>query len=86
MSGRLLRQLCERQGWRCFYCDEPVYWSPPPGMDHREATFDHVVPYSKGGRKTKGNGVAACWDCNQRRGKRPFQEFLRFMALEIARR
>lgn len=43
----------------CAYCGAPV----PP----RELTMDHVVPVARGGRSTKGNVVAACKACNNRK-------------------
>jgi 5-methylcytosine-specific restriction endonuclease McrA len=29
--------------------------------------MDHIVPIARGGRSTKGNLVAACKDCNNRK-------------------
>ena len=43
----------------CAYCGAQV----PP----RELTMDHVVPVARGGRSTKGNVVAACKACNNRK-------------------
>ena len=43
----------------CHYCGENV------GRD--ELTMDHVVPLSRGGRSTKGNLVAACKACNNKK-------------------
>ncbi len=37
-------------------------------------TFDHVVPRSRGGRTTWENVVAACADCNMRKGNRISRE------------
>jgi len=33
----------------------------------RELTMDHVVPVARGGRTTKGNVVASCKACNNRK-------------------
>ncbi len=43
----------------CGYCGRSV----PEG----QLTMDHVVPVSRGGRSTKGNVVAACKECNNRK-------------------
>ncbi len=43
----------------CAYCGRSV----PEG----QLTMDHVVPVSRGGRSTKGNVVAACKECNNRK-------------------
>ena len=60
------RALRKTAWWRrrvqkgvCAYCGKPV----PP----RELTMDHVVPMSRGGRSSKGNVVAACKECNNRK-------------------
>lgn len=49
-----------RDGYRCLYCGESFR------MD--KLTCDHVVPESKGGKKTFSNIVASCGPCNSRRG------------------
>ena len=36
----------------------------------REATVDHVLPVSRGGRSSWGNTVTACYRCNQRKTDR----------------
>jgi 5-methylcytosine-specific restriction endonuclease McrA len=33
----------------------------------RDLTMDHVVPIARGGRSTKGNVVASCKPCNNRK-------------------
>ncbi len=37
------------------------------GVLRSDATLDHVVPVSKGGRTVLGNLVVACWPCNARK-------------------
>lgn len=46
----------------CAYCERP--------LSIKETTFDHVWPKSKGGRHTWNNVVAACGNCNVRKGNR----------------
>ncbi len=46
-------------GGVCHYCGARV--APA------ELTLDHVVPLIRGGRTTRGNCVAACKDCNNRK-------------------
>lgn len=54
-------QLLRKQNGRCAYCMKPL--SP------REATMDHVIPLSLVGRvHSVANCVAACEDCNSRKG------------------
>jgi 5-methylcytosine-specific restriction endonuclease McrA len=47
-----------RDGNRCAYCGAAA------------TTVDHVTPRSRGGRNSWLNTVAACGDCNQRKGDR----------------
>ena len=49
-----------RDRFRCQYC----------GNDEATLTFDHVVPKSKGGETNWTNIVAACDDCNLKKGAR----------------
>lgn len=51
-----------RDGGKCQYCQEKV--------PLEEATFDHVVPRSKGGKTNWTNIVIACQDCNLKKGSR----------------
>jgi len=60
------RQLRKSAWWRrrvqkglCAYCGRTV--AP------RELTMDHVVPVARGGRSVRGNVVASCKDCNNRK-------------------
>lgn len=43
----------------CHYCGKQV--------GAKALTMDHLVPLIRGGRSTKGNLVAACKDCNNRK-------------------
>ena len=43
----------------CYYCNRHV--------GRAGLTMDHVVPLSRGGRSTRGNIVAACKECNNRK-------------------
>ncbi|HEY3452097.1 MAG TPA: HNH endonuclease [Myxococcales bacterium] len=51
-----------RDHGRCQYCGAQVAPS--------EATYDHVVPRSRGGRTAWENVVIACTPCNQKKGCR----------------
>lgn len=56
------RGLLARDRYTCAYCGKVC--SP------REATVDHVLPISRGGRSSWGNTVTACFRCNQRKADR----------------
>lgn len=43
----------------CYYCGREV--------GRENLTMDHIVPLSRGGTSTKGNIVACCKECNNRK-------------------
>lgn len=51
-----------RDKGRCQYCNKAV--------SRAEATFEHVIPRSRGGTTRWENIVIACLPCNQRKGSR----------------
>lgn len=50
------RNVFLRDQWKCGYCGTHV--------DSKNATLDHVVPLSKGGKSSWDNLVTACKACN----------------------
>ena len=62
-KARLLRKTAwwqrRVQKGLCAYCGRAV--------GPKELTMDHVVPVSRGGRSVRGNVVASCKDCNNRK-------------------
>jgi 5-methylcytosine-specific restriction endonuclease McrA len=61
-----LQQAIDRYGNRCFYC----------GMDGVKLGIDHVVPLCNGGKHSIENVVPACRDCNERKARKPKNEFM----------
>jgi 5-methylcytosine-specific restriction endonuclease McrA len=55
-----------RDGFRCQYCNHE--------LNTKEATLDHVVPRSQGGKTTWENIVCACAGCNRKKGGRTPKE------------
>ncbi len=53
-----------RDGGECQYCGLP--------LDHREATVDHVIPASNGGKTTWANCTIACMKCNVSKGNKHY--------------
>jgi hypothetical protein len=80
-SDRAFRErLFETQGGKCHWCKEPMEltmlrctefgkWKDNP----RFASFDHLIPKSKGGIKGRMNIVLAHSSCNWRRAKRQWE-------------
>jgi 5-methylcytosine-specific restriction endonuclease McrA len=63
---RKARELRASQWWKrrcaagvCHYCGDKC----PP----RSLTMDHIVPIIRGGKSTKGNVVAVCKECNNKK-------------------
>ena len=63
-----------RDAGTCQYCQKPIILS--------EATVDHVLPKSRGGKNTWENVTLACAKCNQKKGSR----LLENTSLRIARK
>jgi 5-methylcytosine-specific restriction endonuclease McrA len=58
------REILRRDGYRCQYC----------GRVTTHLTIDHVVPRFRGGQHSWTNLVAACPQCNRRKGGRSLAE------------
>lgn len=58
------RELYRRQGGRCFYCDREFTKTGELAL-----TIEHLKAKMKGGKDDLKNLAAACWHCNQHRGK-----------------
>ena len=55
-----------RDNYTCQYCAK--------NFSHKELTFDHVLPKSKGGPTTWENVVTCCQACNCKKGSRLLDE------------
>jgi hypothetical protein len=71
-----LEQLIERDGPACVWCGRELW--------RRDLTLEHVVPRSRGGHMTPENALVACRPCNERRGSRPVDAYVRELAREGA--
>ena len=60
-----IKQLIRKYSGRCVLCGEQVNLIHD---DPRQATRDHIIPLSKGGRDTFDNLQLACSQCNQAKG------------------
>lgn len=61
-----LREIAERDGWRCHLCGKKVPDRPYRARD-KDATMDHLVPRSDGGDHTRANVALAHNRCNWER-------------------
>lgn len=69
---RRMRLPCSRRGVLMRDREMCQYCGLQPGRAH--LTVDHVLPRSRGGGTTWENVVAACRDCNHRKGGRTPEE------------
>ncbi|MFN3761790.1 MAG: HNH endonuclease [Anaerolineae bacterium] len=58
------REILRRDEYRCQYC----------GREAANLTIDHVIPRHRGGEHRWENLVAACPQCNRRKGSRTLEE------------
>lgn len=59
------------QNRQCHYCRVEL----DDGDPRHVSTLDHVVPTARGGKDTKENTVAACHECNARKGAMSAEEY-----------
>lgn len=61
-AGMRRTRILIRDNYRCQYCGEK--------RPAHELTLDHITPRAQAGRSTPENLVAACFECNNRKGSR----------------
>lgn len=64
----LRRTIAERDGYTCWLCGKPIDITRTRSTDPLAATVDHVLPKSKGGKRTLDNLRLAHRSCNAARG------------------
>lgn len=68
ISTFIRRQVIERDGYHCVYCDED--------LTQGEIHLDHIIPESKGGPTTIDNLQVTCRKCNTAKGVLTESEFV----------
>jgi HNH endonuclease len=70
MSHGALHRVANEAAWRCHYCGCRLHCPlcDPAGIG-RPVTRDHVIPRARGGQG-RGNLVASCRPCNERKADR----------------
>jgi len=58
------KNVIRRDNYHCQYC----------GSKSHDLTIDHIIPKSRGGTESWDNLVAACTNCNNRKGNRTPEE------------
>jgi 5-methylcytosine-specific restriction enzyme A len=72
---RWWHNLCQTS--KCYYCSLQL----TPEI----ATMDHIIPISSGGKSTRGNVVACCKECNNRKKDKSVIDFVLENGGEILR-
>ena len=72
------REIFERDKWICQYCGEKV--TP------ENATLDHFIPQSKGGKHTKENLRTCCLICNGIKSGKTYEDVAPFLLKSIQER
>lgn len=70
--------IFERDNWLCQYCGEKV--------TKENATLDHYIPQSKGGKNTKENLRTCCFVCNGIKSGKSFEEAAPHILISIQER
>lgn len=80
---RILKQLFEAQGGKCFYCHVPIWYREADNKEYvsmekskTNAVIEHRIPLSRGGLDTTSNVVASCDECNTLKRTKTDIEFL----------
>jgi len=60
---------------RCAYCGV--------GLEPGQGTFDHVVPFNRGGRNARDNLVRCCYTCNRRKFTKTPEELDEYLATTV---
>ena len=67
--------LLQKYQYTCVYCQKCAVGQK--SVKHIRLEIDHVIPCSKGGSNRLNNLVLACHNCNQKKGNRLIQDFLK---------
>lgn len=73
-AAELAQVILESEGL-CNYCGVEL-----PDM---EGTFDHVIPYARGGENLKPNIVRSCLRCNREKATKSPEELAAYAALRV---
>lgn len=72
LNRQVKAELYTRGNGRCYLCGEPIVLGDPD----KYPEYDHVQPFSAGGKDDSTNLALACHSCNRRKGSRPLEIYL----------
>lgn len=70
----LRRKVWKRSDKKCFYCGKELVFSGVKKSN--KMTIEHLIPKSQGGTNALKNCVAACLECNHKRGNKKIKDFI----------
>ena len=75
--NRFLSRMSKQGTLTCFYCGKsPLYKNSRITPRDLQATIDHIVPRSKGGKEFDYSNLAVCcYDCNNKKGDKSLEDF-----------
>jgi hypothetical protein len=77
-KGSLIKAYGEslslEKGWICHYCEVPLVLTDDSSV-RNQATIDHIIPQSRGGKTVIGNLALACRHCNTSKGQSSVEEW-----------
>ena len=77
ISDDMFFAVLDRDGWRCVYCDDCLYYDDDEEEDNVE--IDHKLPIKRGGTSDFDNLQATCGHCNARKGAKTHKEYLEYI-------
>ena len=66
-------RMSEAQNHRCCWC---YCLTTDERNKNNSSTLEHVLPVSKGGKNHPDNFAMACYECNNKRGFKPVEQFM----------
>lgn len=64
---RLRYEAYMRQGGKCYYCKEHIFYLEGDSPDPMRCSAEHIIPVRLGGKTTSDNVVAVHQKCNSER-------------------
>ena len=78
LHGYVVREyLLKKWGHKCAYCGTGIGAWEASKRKHVPLEVEHITPKSKGGSNRVSNLTLACRPCNERKGNKPIEEFLK---------
>ena len=71
------KDIFEACSGKCFYCYKTLTWANFQKGTRGAWHVDHLIPVARRGATSPKNGVAACFDCNSKKGDLTHVQFMK---------